>query len=119
MTFQFTAGALLAAVADIRRLAQFGTLGWLKVRAGFKTLGLIAGMARLSIGKFAGLAQITVVLAILSDHARIISSGLFAFDMVTDLLGNGCWILHQLCGNSRKAFSLSETDFNGNPVAES
>ena len=92
MTFQFTTLALLAAVADIRRLIQFVALFRLKVRADFKALGLIAGVAGLSISEFTGIAQIAVMLAISADNARIVSSGLFQFDVCTDFLGNGCRI---------------------------
>ena len=47
-------------------------------------------MTRLSVGELAGVAQIAVVLAILADNARIVSSGLFELDVGADLFGNGC-----------------------------
>ena len=43
-----------------------------------------------SVGELAGVAQIAVVLAILADNARIVSSGLFELDVGADLFGNGC-----------------------------
>lgn len=92
MTLQFASLALLAAVADIRRLVQFGALCRLKVRADFKASGLITGVTGLSISEFTGIAQIAVMLAISADHARIVPSGLFQFDVCTDFLGNGCGI---------------------------
>ena len=90
MTLQFAALALLASVTNIGRLAQFCALSLLKVRACLKTLDLIARMTRFSISKFAGVAQIAVVLAILADNARIVSSGLFELDVGADFFGNGC-----------------------------
>lgn len=62
----------------------------LKVRACLKALGLIARVTRLSIGELTGVAQIAVVLAILADNARIVSSGLLELDVGADLFGNGC-----------------------------
>ena len=47
-------------------------------------------MTRLSVGELAGVAQIAVVLAILADNARIVSSGLFELDVDADFFGNGC-----------------------------
>ena len=80
----------MASVTNIGRLAQFCALSLLKVRACLKTLDLIARMTRFSISKFAGVAQIAVVLAILTDNTRIVSSGLLEFDMGADLFGNSC-----------------------------
>lgn len=74
MTLQFAALALLAPVTNIGRLAQFGALSLQKVGACLKALGLIARVARLPVGELAGVAQIAVVLAILADNARIVTS---------------------------------------------
>ena len=90
MTLQFAALALLAPVTNIGRLAQFGALSLPKVGAYLKTLGLIARMTRLSVGELTGVAQIAVVLAILADNARIVSSGLLELDVSANLFGNGC-----------------------------
>lgn len=90
MALQFAALALLASVTNIGRLAQFCALSLLKVRACLKTLDLIARVARLPVGELAGVAQIAVVLAILADNARIVSSGLFELDVGADFFGNGC-----------------------------
>ena len=90
MTLQLAALALLAPVTNIGRLAQFGALSLQKVGACLKALGLIARVARLPVGELAGVAQIAVVLAILADNARIVSSGLLELDMGADLFGNGC-----------------------------
>ena len=89
MALQLTGLALLASVADIRRLGQFGTLRPLKVRAGFKALGLEASMAGFSVRKLAGTAHIAVVLAILAYDTGIVTSGLLQLDVRTDLFGNG------------------------------
>ena len=75
-------------------------------------------MTRLSVGELAGLAQIAVVLAILADNARIVSSGLLEFDMGADLFGNGCRVFPSFYCNGGKSFPLSESDLNGNPIAE-
>ena len=90
MTLQFAALALLAPVTNIGRLAQFGALSLQKVGSCLKALGLIARVARLPVGELAGVAQIAVVLAILADNARIVSSGLLELDVGTNLFGNGC-----------------------------
>jgi len=90
MTLLFAALALLAAVTNIGRLSQFGALRLPKVGACLKTLGLIARVTGLPVGELAGVAQIAVVLAILADNARIVSSGLLELDMGADLFGNGC-----------------------------
>ena len=66
MSLQLADLALLAPVADIGRLIQFGALGPLKVRTGFKALCLETSMAGFSVRKLAGTAHIAVVLAILA-----------------------------------------------------
>ena len=66
------------------------TLCWLKVLTDIKTLSPVAGVTRLSISEFTGMAQIAVVLTIFANHARIVSSGLVQFDVRTNFLGNGC-----------------------------
>ena len=118
MALQFAAFALLAAVTNIGWLSQFGALHLLKILASFEALGFETGTAGLSISKFTGVAQITVVLAILANNAWIISSGLFELNVRTNFLGYCGWILAQFQCNGREAFTLSETDFNGNSVAK-
>lgn len=118
MAFQFAAFALLATVANIGWLAQFGALRLLKILTSFEALGFETGTTGLSICEFTGIAQVSVVLAILADNTWIISSGLFKIDVRTNLLGYCGWILTQFQCNGRETFSFSETDFNGNSVAK-
>ena len=92
MALQLAGLTLLASVADIRRLGQFGTLRPLKVRTGFKALCLETSMAGFSVRKLAGTAHIAVVLAILAYDTGFVTSGMLQFDVRTNLFGNGCRI---------------------------
>lgn len=118
MSLQLADLALLAPVADIGRLIQFGALGPLKVRTAFKAFGFETVAAGFSVCKFARVAQITVVLAILSDNTGVVSSGLLQLDVGTDFFGNGCRIFSQFSCDGGKAFLFSEADFDGDSVTE-
>ena len=118
MTLQLADLALLASVADIGRLIQFGALGLLKIRTVFKALGLEATAAEFPICKLTRSAQIAEVLAILADNTGVVSSGLRQSDVGTNFFGNGCRIFSQLSCDSGKAFLFSEADFDSDSVTE-